>query len=135
VENTPENPVVMYTLDPGDEGYDRGARWRLDDRGGNQSFFSTRDDAMQSMRVHGQVQINESEMFDIRRVGLLGEHPTSPAVSESRMGTLQGGQTPRLAGGSGGDLPPSSPPTCRKAYKILRMVASPGRIAEGAKAR
>ena len=60
-------PVTMYQLQPGDEGFAQGARFRLDEPDGNQYAFRTREEAEDFMARHGLLMIGEAELLALRK--------------------------------------------------------------------
>ena len=61
-----KHPVVMYGISPGDDGYDKGARFRLDALDGDKFYFPTQPDADAFIALHGMKHINEPEMLALR---------------------------------------------------------------------
>lgn len=57
----------MYELEPGDEGYADGARFRLDQIDGGQYAFPRRRDAEMFLAMHGMIRVNEKDMAKIRQ--------------------------------------------------------------------
>lgn len=62
------HPAVLYLLAPDDDGYDRGARFRLDQLDGGQYAFKSADDAQKFASIHDMSMVNEDEMAELRRV-------------------------------------------------------------------
>ena len=60
-------PVTPYELGPGDQGYDQGARIRLDEVDADARwFFKTYDAAKQFMERNGMHHMDEDEMLQLR---------------------------------------------------------------------
>ena len=58
-----KHPVAMFELGPNDDGYDKGARFRLDTVDGEEPFyFPTQCDAEAFIALHGMKHITEVEM-------------------------------------------------------------------------
>jgi hypothetical protein len=60
-------PVVMYQLEPHDEGWGYGARFMLEDLAGDLFHFRTRSDAETFMDIHGLAQVDEADMMKLRQ--------------------------------------------------------------------
>ncbi len=60
-------PAVLYELEPGDDGYAKGARFRLDQLDGGQYWFPDRESAEYFADIHDLSLINEAEMLALRR--------------------------------------------------------------------
>jgi hypothetical protein len=66
-KNTPETfPAVLYLLAEGDEGYEEGSRFRLDQQDGGQYWFKERDGVARFCLTHGFVLVDELEMNRLR---------------------------------------------------------------------
>jgi hypothetical protein len=59
-------PAVLYLLAEGDEGFEEGAQFRLDQQDGGQYFFKSRDGVMLFCTEHAFVLVDESHMNQIR---------------------------------------------------------------------
>jgi hypothetical protein len=59
-------PVALYELEPGNDGWDKGARYRIDTVDLTSFFFPTADDATEFMEIHGMKHVAEAEVIKIR---------------------------------------------------------------------
>ena len=63
---TTKHPVAMFELGPGDEGYDKGRRFRLDTLDGDEFYFLTQGDMEAFIPLHGMKHVTEVEMSALR---------------------------------------------------------------------
>ena len=59
-------PAVLYILEPVDEGFDKGRRFRIDQVDGDQAFFTDRTEACLWCEIHGIQLITEEELNKLR---------------------------------------------------------------------
>jgi hypothetical protein len=61
------HPCVLYTLEPGDEAYDREARFRIDFADGGQVHFRSQEGSIMFAVEQGFVFVSPDQMDDIRK--------------------------------------------------------------------
>lgn len=59
-------PVILCQLNPGDVGYDKGRRFRIDTVDQTQFFFATREQTAEFIEDHGMKYIDDTQMDAIR---------------------------------------------------------------------